>query len=177
MNEVLRAWNTMGFEEAVRTVLPCNGSVAWAHAVTLRRPFAGPEALFAFADEVWRTLPQEHWQQAFASHPRLGETSASGATAQSLAWSRGEQGALSGEEVARRVALAAGNREYEARFGQVFLLCATGRTAAEILAALQQRLANDAASELLEAAEQQRRITQLRLRKWLGMPAGRCDSV
>ena len=65
--------------------------------------------------------------------------------------------------------LARRNMEYEARFGRVFLVCATGKTAAEMLAILTRRLGNDAESELREAAEQQRQITQLRLRKWLGI--------
>jgi 2-oxo-4-hydroxy-4-carboxy-5-ureidoimidazoline decarboxylase len=62
------------------------------------------------------------------------------------------------------------NREYEARFGRIFIICATGKSAAEMLAILHQRLSNDPRAELLEAAEQQRQITQLRLRKWLGVP-------
>ena len=175
MNELLHRWNNMAFEEAVEELLPCNGSAAWAQAVTRQRPFARPEPLFRVADAVWRGLPATDWQQAFASHPRLGESHAA-ATVQSLAWSHGEQSALTSEEQSR-VALAAGNREYEARFGRVFLLCATGKNAAEMLAELQRRLPHDAETEAMEAAEQQRRITQLRLRKWLGLPAAGCEEV
>lgn len=177
MNEVLQVWNMMEFEEAVRNVLPCNGSHGWARAVTRGRPFALPEQMFAAADEAWRALPGADWQQAFASHPRLGESHAAAATVQSLAWSQGEQSALNDEEQSR-AALAAGNRDYEDRFGHTFLLCATGKNAAEMLAILQRRLGNDPATELLEAAEQQRRITQLRLRKWLGLPSpAGCEGV
>ena len=70
-----------------------------------------------------------------------------------------------------------GNREYEEKFGRIFLLCATGRSAAEMLAILRERMQNDAATELREAAEQQRLITQLRLRKWLQMPALTCAEL
>lgn len=176
MNEVLSAWNSLGLDEAVQGLLPCNGSLAWARALALRRPFSLPEQMFAAADEAWRALPPADWQQAFDSHPRLGESHAPAATAQSLAWSHGEQSAVTDEE-ASRAALAAGNREYEARFGRIFLLCATGKDATEMLAILQGRLQNDPQTEVLEAAEQQRRITQLRLRKWLGLPAASCEGV
>jgi 2-oxo-4-hydroxy-4-carboxy-5-ureidoimidazoline decarboxylase len=85
-----------------------------------------------------------------------------------LKWSAGEQAAAKADTHATD-ALDAANREYERKFGRIFIVCATGRSAAEILAALRARMANDAATEWNEAAEQQRQITQLRLRKWLGV--------
>lgn len=160
----------------MRAILPCNGSLAWARALSLQRPFAEVKSLFPAADDAWRSLPLEDWQQAFHSHPRIGETHAKAAGAQSLAWSEGEQSAASPEE-ATRTALVEGNHVYEARFGRIFLVCATGKSAAEMLTILERRLRNDPDTELLEAAEQQRRITQLRLRKWLGQPPASCDSV
>lgn len=176
MSDLLQAWNAMPPDEAAQTVLPCNGSPAWARAMVSARPFADTKSLFAAADDAWRSLPLDDWQQAFDSHPRIGESHAKAAGAQSLAWSEGEQSAASPQE-ATRTALADGNRAYEARFGRIFLICATGKSAAEMLAILQRRLANDPDTELLEAAEQQRRITQLRLRKWLGLPAAYPDAV
>jgi 2-oxo-4-hydroxy-4-carboxy-5-ureidoimidazoline decarboxylase len=112
---------------------------------------------------VWLALPREDWMEAFDSHPRIGQTHAR-ATAQSLAWSAGEQGTP--DEIAK-AKLAVGNARYEERFGRIFIVCATGKTPMEMLAILEGRLKNDAESELLEAAEQQRQITQIRLRKWL----------
>lgn len=176
MNETLSAWNGLSPEAAQAAVLPCNGSLAWALSLALGRPFAGPEPLFAASDQTWRALAPSDWEQAFSSHPRIGETHAKQATAKSLAWSEGEQSGLSSEDRIRD-ALAEGNRAYEARFGRIFLVCATGKSAAEMLAILGRRLGNDPATELLEAAEAQRRITQLRLRKWLGVPPAGCDSV
>jgi 2-oxo-4-hydroxy-4-carboxy-5-ureidoimidazoline decarboxylase len=76
---------------------------------------------------------------------------------------------VAGPDAAARLALAEGNRQYEERFGRIFIVCAAGRSAAEILAILQRRMQNTAAAELLKAAEQQRQITQLRLRRWLGV--------
>ena len=169
----LRQWNEMPFAEAVEHILPCNGARAWAEAMAGARPVLRPEDLFHMADRIWHALPSEAWQQAFASHPRIGEWHAPQASSQSLAWSAREQSAAQPDEVVQ-AALVAGNRAYEARFRRVFLVCATGKSAAEMLALLQVRLGNEDDAELMEAAEQQRRITQLRLRRWLGLPAARC---
>ncbi len=157
-------------------LLPCNGSRAWVDGVVSRRPFLDTQELFRTADAVWWGLPQEAWQEAFGSHPRIGERHAKAASEASLRWSAGEQSGVS-EEAVVRDALAEANRRYEERFRRVFLVCASGKSAAEMLAILQMRLANEPGAELREAAEQQRRITQLRLRKWLGVPAARCEDV
>ena len=175
-NSILAEWNDLGLDEAAEVILPCNGSPVWATLVAYNRPFDSPEALFARSDEIWQYLPEEDWQEAFDSHPRLGQRKAKAATAQSLNWSVGEQSAANPDDAVRE-ALAQGNREYEEKFGRIFLLCATGRTAAEMLAILRERMQNDAAAELREAVEQQRLITQLRLRKWLQMPALTCAEL
>ncbi len=172
----LEAWNRLTHAEAIDAVLPCNGSRAWAAAMAQARPFAGPDSVLAAADGIWRALPVHDWYEAFASHPRIGERHARSATEQSLQWSAAEQSAAQ-PDAADQAALVEGNRAYEAKFGRVFLVCATGKSAAEMLAILQRRLHNDAQTELLEAAEQQRRIMQLRLRKWLALPAKGCEDV
>jgi 2-oxo-4-hydroxy-4-carboxy-5-ureidoimidazoline decarboxylase len=175
-NTILADWNGMGLDDAAEVILPCNGSAVWATLVAYNRPFDSPAALFDASDKIWRSLPEEDWQEAFNSHPRLGEQKAKAATEKSLSWSAGEQ-SMADPDDAVREALAQGNREYEEKFGWIFLLCATGRSAAEMLAILQQRMKNDGATELSEAAEQQRLITQLRLRKWLQMPALTCAEL
>ena len=172
-DSILTEWNNMDAARAAEAILPCNGSRAWAKGVARMRPLASAEELFKASDRVWQALPERDWHQAFDSHPRLGERMAEAATGKSLSWSLGEQAAANPDEAARE-ALACGNEEYEATFGHIFLLCATGRSAGEMLAILRERLQNDAATELREAAEQQRLITQLRLRKWLHMPASTC---
>jgi 2-oxo-4-hydroxy-4-carboxy-5-ureidoimidazoline decarboxylase len=166
VNEILEAWNRLGQSYATETILPCNGSVAWAIGMVNARPFETLENLFAASDRVWSGLTPSDWQQAFDSHPRIGEHKAKAATEQSLKWSAGEQSAAA-IDVATEEKLAAANKQYEREFGRIFIVCASGKTAAEMLAILTARLANDAATELHEAAEQQRQITQLRLRKWL----------
>ena len=168
VNTILEDWNRLEQETATKVILPCNGSLAWAIGVVNLYPFETPEELFAASDKVWLTLPEKDWQQAFDSHPRIGEHKAKAATEQSLKWSAGEQSAANPDE-ATQAALAAANKEYEQKFGRIFIVCATGKSAAGMLAILQRRLANDPATELKEAAEQQRQITQIRLRKWLGI--------
>ena len=175
-NTILAEWNDLGLDDAAEIILPCNGSPVWATLVAYSRPFDSPASLFATSDKIWQSLPEEDWREAFDSHPRLGEHEAKAATEKSLSWSAGEQSAANPDDAVRE-ALARENREYEERFGRIFLLCATGRTAAEMLAILRERLQNDAAIELREAAEQQRLITQLRLRKWLQMPAMTCEEL
>lgn len=173
---VLRAWNRLSVEAAFADILPCNGADAWARAMVHARPVFAPEELYALSDTVWRSLGVAEWQQAFDSHPRIGERHAKAAGEKSLQWSAGEQSMAQMDDAVQQ-ALVEANRAYEQRFGRVFLVCATGKSAAEMLRILQRRLLNDHAAELLEAAEQQRRITQLRLRKWLGEPAASCEAV
>jgi len=169
MPTTLEAWNTLTPEAAAATILPCNGSQAWAEQLAALRPFATPFDLTCTADIIWRALPVDAQQQAFDSHPRIGEQHAKSATATSLSLSSTEQSSanLTPDTAAQ---LAAANRAYEAKFHRIFIVCATGKSAEEMLAILHHRLANDPATEQREAAEQQRQITQLRLRKWLAEP-------
>ena len=169
MPTILEAWNALPPDAAAAAILPCNGSQAWATQLAALRPFATPFDLTCTADIIWRALPADAQQQAFNSHPRIGEQHAKSATAESLALSATEQSAaqLTNDTAA---ALASANRTYEEKFNRIFIICATGKSAEEILTILHHRLLNDPATELREAAEQQRQITQLRLRKWLANP-------
>ncbi len=166
-NKTLAAFNLMDPSTAAQTILPCNGSLAWAEGVVAARPFPGTEALYEASDRVWAALSRKAWQHAFDSHPRIGEHHAKAATERSLAWSEGEQAEARLTEDTQ-TQLAAANLEYEQRFGRIFIVCATGKSAEEILGILRSRLSNDPEKELRIAAEQQRQITELRLRKWLG---------
>jgi 2-oxo-4-hydroxy-4-carboxy-5-ureidoimidazoline decarboxylase len=169
MNAVLDRWNSLERDVAAEVVSPCCGSRVWATELVARRPIADEAALIAASSDVWRALPVEAWLEAFDSHPRIGDQKPQGhATDESLKSSAREQAvALSADEAAK-VALKDANRHYEARFGRIFIICASGRSASEILAALEARMKNDDATELREAAEQQRQITALRLKRWLG---------
>ena len=167
LNPTLEAFNSMTPTEAMMAILPCNGSRAWAEGMAAARPFHTASALFAAADKVWWALSAHDWQQAFDSHPRIGEKLAVHATKQSLEWSAGEQAAAM-PDVDMQATLSEGNREYEQKFGRIFIVCATGKNAPEMIEVLHRRLNNDPESELKETAEQQRQITQIRIRKWLG---------
>ncbi|HKO19270.1 MAG TPA: 2-oxo-4-hydroxy-4-carboxy-5-ureidoimidazoline decarboxylase [Acidobacteriaceae bacterium] len=168
-NAVLARWNALDAAEAAREVLPCCGSSVWAESLANHRPFANADELFASSDAIWRALVERDWQEAFDSHPRIGQQHAKSATAESLRWSSEEQRAALALDEAVKAALTEGNRRYEERFGRIFIVCASGRSAAEILEVLEQRMQNPPDIELQEAAEQQRQITQLRLRRWLGV--------
>ncbi|HEY6551704.1 MAG TPA: 2-oxo-4-hydroxy-4-carboxy-5-ureidoimidazoline decarboxylase [Vicinamibacteria bacterium] len=146
----------------------CCGSARWVERMTAARPFLERERLFAIAEDTWNQLDPEDWREAFAHHPKIGDKEALRARfADTRQWALGEQAgaAQASEEVLE--ALAQGNQAYEARFGHIFIVCATGKTAAEMLALLRERLGNDPEAELRIAAREQARITRLRLEKLL----------
>jgi OHCU decarboxylase len=134
-----------------------------------RRPFESVEALLAAADQLWQSTTPADWDEAFSHHPRIGERSA-GATVSSraTAWSAGEQRAAAGSDAVARAALAAATAEYERRFGRIYIVCASGRNAEELLADVTARLANDGQRERGIAMTEQGKITRLRLRKLVG---------
>jgi 2-oxo-4-hydroxy-4-carboxy-5-ureidoimidazoline decarboxylase len=168
--QALGLWNGVSAGAAALEILPCCGSREWANRLAALRPFATADDLFAASDSIWSGLSQGDWGEAFESHPRIGERHAATATAASLEWSAGEQAKAisSAEGFDPAEALRDANRRYEEKFGRTFIVCATGRSADEILCILNGRMENNSAAEWLEAGEQQRQITQLRLRRWLG---------
>jgi 2-oxo-4-hydroxy-4-carboxy-5-ureidoimidazoline decarboxylase len=138
------------------------------------RPFATFAALDAAADAIWRSLDRADWLDAFAAHPKIGDEGAGRAgragragSEDTTAWSAAEQAGVAGAEARTKQRLAEANRDYQARFGYIFIVCATGKAADEMLSLLEARLRHDADDELLIAAEEQRKITRLRLRKLL----------
>jgi OHCU decarboxylase len=171
--DMLTQWNDLPIDQATRAILPCCGSNAWARGMVARRPLADESALLAASSEVWHSLTRSDWMEAFRSHPRIGDShpahppSAQSVSAQSVSWSAQEQRDVGDASTATKSALADANREYERRFNRIFIVCATGKTAPEILEILRRRLKNDDETELSEAAEQQRQITKIRIRKWL----------
>jgi 2-oxo-4-hydroxy-4-carboxy-5-ureidoimidazoline decarboxylase len=168
VNEALARWNQLRVAEAENQIMACCGSPAWARGMVSRRPLGDEAALLVASDETWRGLSEADWKEAFRRHPRIGESRAEQPVeGRSSAWSAEEQSGLTAGDEAIKIALADANREYEKRFGYIFIVCASGKSAAEILAILRQRLHHDGMTELREAAEQQRQITEIRLKKWL----------
>ena len=153
--------------------MKCCGSTAWAKQMSDARPFSNSDELSSVADEIWWKLNEEDWLEAFRAHPKIGEKKAeAGQSAQAQQWSANEQSESQKAAAETKAALVDGNREYEQRFGFIFIICATGKSAEEILEALNGRLNNDAKTELRAAAEEQRKITRLRLEKLLQPSAG-----
>jgi OHCU decarboxylase len=167
-NAVLKRWNQLSDDDAAAEVLSCCGSHTWANAIATARPYESEQALFRYAGEVWRSLSVEDWMEAFRSHPRIGEHHAEKTTTStSAAWSEGEQRGVQYAEDKIKRAIADGNKQYEERFGRIFIVCATGKQPAEILAILNRRLDNNNEFELKESVAEQEKILQLRIRKWL----------
>ena len=153
--------NTLDREAAEHELLRCCGSERWAREMAARRPFPNLEALAEEADKIWRGLATVDHLQAFAAHPRIGGPGKSG----EAHWSSQEQSRVgaAGDDVRER--LAAANDDYQARFGFIFIVCANGKSAEEMLAIVDERLKHSREEELRIAAEEQRKITRLRLEK------------
>jgi OHCU decarboxylase len=159
----LAAFNALPPVVAAAEFLACCGSPRWAAAMAALRPFRDLDHLHEAADEAWWALDEGDWLTAFAAHPRIGERAAGGGA--HARWSAGEQADAQRSEQAVRDEIARLNVDYERRFGHVFLICASGRSGEEILAELRRRLRNDPETELRIAAEEQAKITRLRLER------------
>jgi OHCU decarboxylase len=157
--------NALPPPEAAEQLRACCGSSRWVEAMIARRPFASVEHLLAAADEAWRATGPEDWDEAFAHHPRIGERQAAApVSAAARAWSAGEQGVAAGAAAEARAALAEANTAYEQRFGRIYLVCAAGRSAEDLLSDIAERMKNDPERERAVAVEEQRKITRLRLK-------------
>jgi OHCU decarboxylase len=176
----LERFNALPAGEAEARLSSCCASSEWTRRMAAARPFGSFRELADEADRVWRSLSREDWLEAFAAHPPIGaagtgpaglhpppnsEKDAGGERFRAL--SREEQGGTRGASPETLANLADANRDYEERFGHIFIVCASGRNAAEMLALAEKRLGNDRATELAIAAEEQRKITRLRLEKLL----------
>jgi 2-oxo-4-hydroxy-4-carboxy-5-ureidoimidazoline decarboxylase len=160
--------NRMPLAQARAALERCCGAGAWVETMCAARPFAGATALLDRAERAWRALGPGDWRQAFAHHPRIGDVaSLRRRFAATAAWATDEQRGAAAASESTLAALADGNRRYEERFGYIFIVCATGKSAEEMRALLEQRLDNDPELELRVAAEEQMKITRLRLLKLL----------
>jgi OHCU decarboxylase len=166
----LELLNALGRAEAEQALLQCCGAKRWAHTVAASRPYENVEVLITRANEIWWSLQPADWLEAFRSHPKIGEKKAAETVSdQSRQWSGQEQSGVSQASQETVDTLAMLNRVYEKKFGFIFIICATGKTSEKMLVALRERLDNDATRELTIAAAEQGKITELRLRKLLGL--------
>jgi OHCU decarboxylase len=165
--------NTLPPADAIARLRDACGARRWAEAVAAARPFADGGALGAASEAAFDALGADDWEEAFAAHPRIGESAAaSHQSERGRSWSAGEQSRAAAAGDGVRAALAEGNRRYAERFGRTYIVCATGRTAEELLAILESRLGNEPEEELRVATREQRRITRLRLDKMLAGGSG-----
>jgi 2-oxo-4-hydroxy-4-carboxy-5-ureidoimidazoline decarboxylase len=150
--------------EAQRLLARACGSSRWIERMLGRRPFGSREALLTTARTEWDTLDERDWREAFTHHPKIGDREALRQRFPGThALSAREQAGVDGAPDAILDALEDGNRRYEERFGHIFIVCATGLSAAEMLAMLNARLGNDPEQEIQIAASEQAKITALRL--------------
>lgn len=158
--------NAMDEQSARAALATVCGSRKWVEQMLGLRPFANSGKLFAEADRVWFGLEKQDWLEAFSHHPRIGERNLAQAKfAASAAQSSKEQSGMAGASEEVRAAFAAGNEEYEGKFGHVFLICATGKSGRQMLESLKTRISNDGPTELKNAAAEQSRIMRIRLEK------------
>jgi allantoicase len=141
-------------------LLACCGSRRWTRRMVESQPFPTAEQMLEAADRIWWELSPEDWLEAFAAHPRIGERTADAQASR-------EQAGVETAEAETMARMAAGNRAYEERFGHIYIVCASGKSAARMLEILESRLTNDASAELRVAAAEQRQIMRIRLEKWL----------
>ena len=160
--------NSLTAEDAAKELRQCCGSTRWAEQMSNDRPYSTLESLVTHADRLWWSLTPDDWLEAFRSHPKIGEKKASDkVSTQSQQWSGQEQSGVSSAPQDTVDSLAELNRAYEEKFGFIFIICATGKTSEEMLAALKERLQHDSDTELRLAAAEQAKIIELRLKKLL----------
>jgi 2-oxo-4-hydroxy-4-carboxy-5-ureidoimidazoline decarboxylase len=161
----LNALPSLARAEALAT---CCGATAWVTALNQQFPFVSPAALYEAAEQIWYNLTEADWREAFTHHPKIGDVNAlKEKFATTATWAAGEQGAVRQASQDTLKALAAGNDAYERKFGYIFIVCATGKSADEMLALLQARLPNEPQQEIHIAMGEQAKITRLRLEKLL----------
>jgi 2-oxo-4-hydroxy-4-carboxy-5-ureidoimidazoline decarboxylase len=154
-------------DEALQEFLKCCGSVRWAEAMVKLRQYASSiDALTRLGNAMWWALEPSDWLEAFHSHPKIGEKKAAAeVSSQSKQWSGQEQAGVRAANQETLDSLAQLNQDYEQKFGFIFIVCATGKSAAEMLELLRERLSNEPDAELRIAAAEQAKITEIRLKK------------
>ena len=162
----LKQFNGLSDAEAIEALTYCCGSSSWVSQVVQKRPFKDFESLLQTSAQIWNGLSEIDWKEAFSHHPKIGDLeSLKKKFASTRAWAEQEQRGSAEASVSVIQALALGNETYENRFGYIFIVCATGKTAEEMLSLLEERLKNDPKKEILLAAGEQEKITKLRLEK------------
>lgn len=168
MSELIEQLNRLDSDTASEQFERCCGARTWVARMLEARPFDCVSALFAAADAAFLTLTKKDWLEAFSHHPKIGDIdSLRQKFASTHDWAGNEQAGTSAANEETLQGLAEGNRLYEEKFGYIFIICATGKSATQMLEALQERLPHSPEEELPLAAAEQQKITALRLQKLL----------
>ncbi|MBL7742565.1 MAG: 2-oxo-4-hydroxy-4-carboxy-5-ureidoimidazoline decarboxylase [Chitinophagaceae bacterium] len=164
----LHELNTLPKERLVEELTRCCGSSAWVKKMLPFFPADDLVELLEDAEEQWWKCREEDWKEAFAHHPKIGDIDfLKKKFASTAQWASGEQDGVNMASQKTIEALAEGNQQYKDKFGYIFIVCATGKSANEMLENLQARLLNDPKEEIEIAADEQNKITKLRLEKLL----------
>jgi len=164
----LKELNKLSASHLKEELTKCCGSSVWVNLIASHFPFANKNSLLEKADAVWATLNEKDWLEAFGHHPKIGDVNSLREKFASTAnWASGEQSSVQQASQQTIEQLAEGNRQYEDKFGYIFIVCATGKSAEKMLSILQQRLPNDPKEEIKIATAEQAKITKLRLEKLL----------
>jgi 2-oxo-4-hydroxy-4-carboxy-5-ureidoimidazoline decarboxylase len=167
MSLSLSEFNALNLDRAREELERCCGSSRWVEAMNHARPFSSIDELYSQADRIWNSLSREDWLEAFKHHPRIGEQGLRAKFASTASWAEQEQKGVTGASEETLQALLKGNEQYERSFGHVFLICATGKSAEEMLQSMRSRASNDASTELKVAAGEQAKITRIRLERMI----------
>ena len=164
----LETLNRLSVQEAFEELFKCCGSTRWASHVNENRPFESETVLMNIADKAWASCKESDYKEAFTHHPKIGDVeSLSKKFASTAKWASGEQKSVESASKATITRLTEQNEAYLSKFGFIFIVCATGKSADEMLQLLEERIGNDQADELEIAAAEQHKITIIRLKKLL----------
>ncbi|WP_221796706.1 2-oxo-4-hydroxy-4-carboxy-5-ureidoimidazoline decarboxylase [Oceanobacter mangrovi] len=168
----LEQLNQLSADDAATAFANCCVASRWIEGMVAARPFVSLEQLYQLADSIWQDLEEADYLEAFEGHPKIGDvTSLKQKYASTKALAAGEQSSVNDATDEVIQALATGNSDYENRYGFIFIVCATGKSAAEMLALLQARLGNERSVEVQNAADEQAKITRIRINKLLDIAA------
>jgi 2-oxo-4-hydroxy-4-carboxy-5-ureidoimidazoline decarboxylase len=160
--------NRLSEADAAAAFEQCCGAARWVERMVIGRPFESLPEMLEISDTIWDECDVDDYLEAFTHHPRIGDVeSLAKKYANTKSWASGEQKGVEGADHAVIERLATGNASYEERFGHLFIVCATGKSATEMLALLEARMPNDPKAEVMVAAAEQNKITRLRLKKLL----------
>ncbi len=162
------ALNRLSEADATAAFTQCCVAQRWVERMVIDRPFESLPEMLEISDRIWEECDVDDYLEAFEGHPRIGDVdSLAKKYANTKGWAGGEQKGVEGADREVLERLAKGNADYEEKFGHIFIVCATGKSAAEMLALLEARMPNDPKTEVMVAAEEQNKITRIRLKKLL----------